>query len=160
MNKTQQLLKEREEEFDKEFVEKGAELEHIRWAKWQNYLHSFLTWNDEIKGWVLPHEKKEWWDSEIRTPYAMLTEKQKESDRKETREYLPLIKSFHATTISLLLNSLKEEIGGIKTSKEYDAMVKMGDLSFLNYTPTQIYTKAISDISTILSETISNIQTK
>lgn len=40
-------------------LEKFAEQEHIRWAKWQNYLHSFLTWNNDIQAWVLPHEKKE-----------------------------------------------------------------------------------------------------
>lgn len=41
-----------------DWVEKFAEQEHIRWAKWQSYLHSFLTWNNDIQAWVLPHEKK------------------------------------------------------------------------------------------------------
>jgi hypothetical protein len=79
-------------EQEKEFVEKGAELEHIRWAKWQNYLHSHLAWNNDIQAWVLPHEWKDRWQMQINTPYAMLTEKEKESDREQVRPYLPLIK--------------------------------------------------------------------
>lgn len=48
------------------------------------------------------------------------------------------------------INTLKERIEAEKTSKEYDAMVKSGDLSFLNYTPTQIYTKALDTITRLL----------
>lgn len=102
---------------EEKFVEKGAELEHIRWAKWQNYLHTFLVWNNEIQMWTLPHEKKEWWDSEIRTPYSMLTEKQKESDRKEARQYLPLLSS----TVS---QALKEQ---------RDTTLKLIDKYYLQY---------------------------
>ena len=80
-------------EQEKEFVERGAELEHIRWAKWQNYLHSYLTWNNDIQAWVLPHEWKDRWQMQINTPYQMLSEKEKESDREQVRPYLPLIRS-------------------------------------------------------------------
>lgn len=100
-------------EWEKEFVEKGAALEHERWARWQNYLHSFLTWNNDIQMWTLPHEKKEWWDSEIRTPYHMLNEIQKESDRKEARTYLPLIRSLlssHTQEIREKVEKLEEYV--------------------------------------------------
>jgi len=29
-----------ETNWEEEFVEKGADLEHTRWAKWQKYFHS------------------------------------------------------------------------------------------------------------------------
>lgn len=107
------------EEWEKEFVERGAELEHIRWAKWQNYLHTFLVWNNDIQMWTLPHEKKEWWDSEIRTPYSMLTESQKESDRKETRQYIPLIRHTHTTAVNKALEEQLREMIKI-TEKGFD----------------------------------------
>ena len=93
-------LSELEKKLVEEFVEKGAALEHERWAKWQNYLHSFLAWNGIA--WELPHEKKEHWQRQIETPYVQLSEKEKESDRKETRNYTPLL--LHA------LKTQREEI--------------------------------------------------
>lgn len=82
-----------EEEWEKNLIEKMADMEHMRWAKWQNYLHSFLTWNNEIQAWVLPHEKKDHWQMQINTPYQMLSEKEKESDRDQVKPYLPLIQT-------------------------------------------------------------------
>lgn len=69
-------------------IEKWAEFEHIRWAKWQNYLHSHLTWNNDIQAWVLPHEWKDRWQMQINTPYQNLTEKEKDSDREQVRPYI------------------------------------------------------------------------
>jgi len=99
-----------ETNWEEEFIEKGAALEHARWARWQNYLHTFLVWNNEIQMWTLPHEKKEWWDSEIRTPYSQLTEKQKESDRKEVREYLPIINKIITHTTEQTARQTREEV--------------------------------------------------
>lgn len=104
-----------------EFIEKGAALEHARWAKWQNYLHSFLTWNDELKAWVLPHEQKDRWQCQINTYYDMLSEKEKESDRKEVRQYLPLIDKI----IALAHQSGREE--GFKEGKNYFRSLAIGE---------------------------------
>lgn len=78
-------------EWEKE-LEQFASLEHIRWAKWQNYLHSHLTWNNDIQAWVLPHEWKDRWQMQINKPYSMLSEKEKESDREQVRPYFELMK--------------------------------------------------------------------
>lgn len=89
----------------KEFVEKGADIEHDRWARWQKYLHSLCTPHiinslntetrqyEEIKtgGLVISKERVIHWEKEIATPYSKLAEELKEYDRKETRNYLPLI---------------------------------------------------------------------
>jgi len=88
-----EMLREYQEKLIDIFIEKGANLEHIRWAKWQNYLHSFLEWSNEINAWALPNEKKEHWQRQIQTPYSMLSESEKESDRKEVRQYIPLLNS-------------------------------------------------------------------
>lgn len=76
---------------DEELIEKLAAIEHGRWASWQNYLHSFLTWNKDLQAWVLPHEQKDRWQMQVNTPYAMLSEKEKQSDRDEVMRYWPLI---------------------------------------------------------------------
>ena len=72
-----------------EFVEKGADLEHDRWLRWQKWCHKVLRENcpsPELEK-VLEH-----WDRQINTLYSELSEIEKESDRKETRNYLPLLR--------------------------------------------------------------------
>ena len=79
-------------------MEDWASVEHIRWAKWQNYLHSYLTWNNDIQAWVLPHEWKDRWQQQINTSYAMLSEKEKESDREQVKPYISDILSLITLT--------------------------------------------------------------
>lgn len=93
--------------WEKEFVEKGASMEHNRWAKWQKYLHSKTLLKiksrfDEPDVRVIPIELYERWERQIATDYTNLSEKEKESDREQVREYIPLI--------SNLLEKQKEEI--------------------------------------------------
>lgn len=76
----------------KEFVEKGAEIEHERWSKWQKYLHSKLSKNIEDADFFrLPTFYWERWERQIATPYSELSEQEKESDRDQVRPYIPLI---------------------------------------------------------------------
>ena len=72
-----------------DFIEKGADLEHNRWARWQKYLFSKCTKNEDGT-LTIPRWAVERWSREIDTPYSELSEEQKESDRKEVRKYLPL----------------------------------------------------------------------
>ena len=81
--------------WEKEFIEKGAALEHDRrWAKWQKWMHqqvydSSESINPHLK--VIPTELFNRWKRQIRTKYSELPENEKESDRIEVRKYLPLI---------------------------------------------------------------------
>ena len=84
--------KEKIENWEKEFVEKGADLEHKRWAGWQSYLFSKSEWTKN--GYLIPKELCFRWQKQIDTPYSKLSEEEKESDRIEVRKYLPLIRRF------------------------------------------------------------------
>ncbi len=89
----------------KQFIEKGAELEHIRWAKWQAYLFGKCTkhtinsknattgaWEDiETGNLVISRSLVEHWQRQIDTPYDQLSEHEKQMDREEAMSYLPLL---------------------------------------------------------------------
>lgn len=77
-------------DWETEFIEEAADLEHERWARWQYYLHSKCIWNNDGT-LTIPAELVERWQRQIVTPYAELSESEKESDRKEARTYVPLI---------------------------------------------------------------------
>lgn len=82
-------------EWEKDFVELGADLEHDRWARWQNHFFckcNILRNDGKYVDLCLDVPTYERWLRQIDTPYSKLSESEKESDRKETRNYLPLIK--------------------------------------------------------------------
>jgi hypothetical protein len=74
-----------------ELVETLASIEHERWSHWQRYVHSQCTSHDPAGSLLIPADLVEQWERLIATPYAQLTEKEKESDREQVRRYLPLI---------------------------------------------------------------------
>src|SRR3990167_5652682 len=93
-----------------EFIERGAELEHMRWARWQKYLHSKCQVGQY--GVVIPRELYDRWERQIEIPYDELSEPEKESDRKETRNYLPLVESLllsQRQEIVKILEGMKKE---------------------------------------------------
>lgn len=111
------------EESLKKFVEKGASLEHERWAKWQKYLHSKLEYTEKLGKayYLLPADLFERWEGQIHRPYSELSEEEKESDRKEARTYLPLLKQFQLN----LLETIREEIEKlIKNNSDYNKGVQ------------------------------------
>ena len=75
---------------DNELFEELAAIEHERWSDWQFYLHSQCT--REIDGsLVIPQKYVERLEILMETPYAKLTEEQKDSDRDQVRRYWPLL---------------------------------------------------------------------
>lgn len=96
------------------FVEKGADIEHDRWARWQKYMFSKgVVDSDGV--FHLPKEFVDRWFRQVDTPYSELSEPEKESDRKETRNYLPLVQSER----ELLLKELIDEIENMKENEEF-----------------------------------------
>lgn|SRR3990167_5653650 len=101
------------EETEKEFIEAGANIEHDRWARWQKYMFSK---GDVVTGtrvckedFVLPKEFVDRWFRQIDIPYSKLSKEEKESDRKETRNYLPLLRIRQAALLDVLLEELPKE---------------------------------------------------
>ena len=65
---------------DNKTFEKLAALEHDRWSGWMEYMFENMTLAN-LTRWVLQME----------TPYSGLSEREKESDRKEVRRTLEVL---------------------------------------------------------------------
>ncbi|WP_344653520.1 hypothetical protein [Cryptosporangium japonicum] len=73
-------------------IETLAAVEHERWAHWQRYLHSRGE-RAADGSLVLPAELVERWERQIATPFAELSDEEKESDREQVFRYLPIIEA-------------------------------------------------------------------
>ena len=73
-----------------DLLERLAALEHERWSRWQRYMHSKATKRPD-GSLVIPSDLATQWERQLATPYAQLSEKEKESDREQVRKYLPVI---------------------------------------------------------------------
>jgi hypothetical protein len=71
-------------------IEKLADKEHERWSHWQQYLHSQCE-QMEDGSLLIPPELVRRWEREIAASYVNLTSDEKESDREQVRNYLPVI---------------------------------------------------------------------
>jgi hypothetical protein len=71
-------------------METVAALEHERWSHWQRYMHSTCRPSDDGSPTV-PAELVSNWSQQISSPYAELSEDEKENDREQVRHYLPAI---------------------------------------------------------------------
>ena len=75
-----------------DLLEQLADKEHASWGRWMVYL--FETCQQNPDGSVtIPAALVERWDRQANTPYAELSEREKESDRDEVRHILPLIEA-------------------------------------------------------------------
>lgn len=109
-------------DWEERFVEAGANIEHDRWARWQKYMFSKCQ---RLNGGVLtiPEELVKRWFRQIETPYSDLSEEEKESDRKETRNYLPLIRE-----LLTLAHTEGIEEGKKETWREILESLELGDV--------------------------------
>lgn len=76
---------------EKELIEKLADYEHDRWSKWQTYLFSKCLKSKEGE-LIIPKEYVERWTRQMNTSFRDLTDQEQESDRKEARKILEIIK--------------------------------------------------------------------
>jgi len=74
--------------------EQLAGIEHTRWADWQRYVHTTCGLRCADGSIVLPAGNVARWDRQIATPYAGLTEEERDSDRIQVARYWPLIVDF------------------------------------------------------------------
>lgn len=73
-----------------ELIDVLAAIEHERWSHWQRYLHSQCDVGPD-GSLTIPSEVASRWTEQMSTPYAELSEQEKESDRSQVRRYLPTI---------------------------------------------------------------------
>ncbi len=74
---------------ESELLEKVAELCHDQWCNWMNYLFSRSgTYEGQLRVTV---DSSVRWRRQMRTPYAELSEEERDSDRKEARKFLECI---------------------------------------------------------------------
>ena len=79
-------------------IEKLADKQHEIWSHWMKYmftrcdfaLPNILSAMEE-GSCIISREKVERWVKQMNTPYAELTEKEKESDREQARKFTHLI---------------------------------------------------------------------
>lgn len=91
------------------FVEAGADLEHSRWARWQKYMHSKILPSAYDGIMEIGTELIDRWERQIKTPYSELSEKEKESDRKEVRQYLPLLEAHDQRLIEKVVEMVESK---------------------------------------------------
>jgi hypothetical protein len=73
-------------------IESLAAIEHDRWSHWQRYMHEQCRLNDD-GSLTIPSELVARWTKQMTTPYSSLSEAEKESDREQVRQYIPIIES-------------------------------------------------------------------
>jgi hypothetical protein len=78
------------QKFTDELTEKLAGIEHERWSHWQRYVHGKCERKPD-GSLVIPSELVAQWERQIETPYANLSESEKESDRDQVRRYLAIV---------------------------------------------------------------------
>lgn len=78
---------------EQELIEALADKEHASWARWMNYLFSKCV--NTVEGdVVIPFAPAQRWVLQVETPYADLTEQEKQSDRDEVVHILPIIRAY------------------------------------------------------------------
>ena len=69
-----------------------ADLEHGRWSRWMKYLFTKGK-KHEDGSFTIDAASVAHWERQMNTPYSELTEREKESDRKEVRNTLEVLRA-------------------------------------------------------------------
>lgn len=78
-----------------ELIEQLAEKEHGSWSHWMKYLFSKCMANAD-GSMTIPVELVDRWQGQAGTPYADLSEREKQSDRNRVALILPIIEEYKA----------------------------------------------------------------
>ena len=104
---------------EQELREQLAAIEHERWADWQAWCHKVLRemirYNDMESNL---EEILSRWEKQIETPYAELSEAEKQSDREQVDRYWHLIQAHTAAEIAKVLDRLEAELNEQKKAAE------------------------------------------
>lgn len=109
-----------------ELIERLAAIEHDRWGDWQKYLHSKCVpgtepYTDERDGSIcIEAGYLQALERQIATPYADLSESEKQSDREQVMRYWPVLVAFVAEWLDANEVLVPDEIDG-RLSSAVDA---------------------------------------
>lgn len=70
--------------------EQVADLCHSQWSSWMLYLFEKGTFQEDGT-WIMPAEFVRRWQLQAITPYAELSEQEKDSDRTEADKFLSIL---------------------------------------------------------------------
>lgn len=102
-----------------EIVEEFASIEHKRWSKWQKYLHSQCFKSPEFTGaLIIPADLVARWERQIATPYAKLSEKEKQSDRDQVYPYIQALTQAYQAGIDDAVKRADMEIYALENTLE------------------------------------------
>ncbi len=79
-----------------ELIEQLADKEHASWARWMRYLFSKCEFLPDGRV-AIPPGLMGRWTRQATTPYAQLSEQEKQSDRDEVAHILPIISTYAHT---------------------------------------------------------------
>ncbi len=71
-------------------IDNLADIEHDRWSHWQKYMHQKGERQPD-GSLLISADLVAQWDRQIQTPFAELTDDEKESDRDQVRKYIPVV---------------------------------------------------------------------
>ena len=98
-----------------ELREKLADIEHQRWSHWQEYMFDCAVKSGDdnlgIRTFAWPTAQADGWERQIATPYAELSEAEKQSDRNQVDRYWPLLQEY----VNSILTEVLPEVDGINT---------------------------------------------
>lgn len=80
-----------------ELIEQLADKEHASWSRWMTYLFSRCESLPDGR-LALPYDLARHWQRQVDTPYADLSEREKQSDRVEVAHILPIIRRYATHT--------------------------------------------------------------
>lgn len=89
--------------------ERLAELAHSQWSGWMKYLFSKGEFNEDGT-WTMPAWAVKRWTTQMNTPYAQLSDDEKESDRKEADKFLDVFYLHQAELKRKSLRLIEDEI--------------------------------------------------
>lgn len=67
-----------------------ADISHDIWSHWMRWMFTVGTFNEDGT-WTMPAEKVERWKRQMNTPYAELSEQERESDREQADKILKVL---------------------------------------------------------------------
>ncbi|MEP7292285.1 MAG: hypothetical protein ABI835_10900 [Chloroflexota bacterium] len=75
---------------DNEVREALSEVSHDIWSHWMRWMFTIGVFNEDGT-WTMPAAKVVRWQGQMETPYAALTEREKDSDREQADKILAVL---------------------------------------------------------------------